>query len=55
MESGSSDPSKAAVARAMTMGRVRGALMAGLLVAPLLGLAQVTPAAAAEEPWIDTS
>jgi uncharacterized protein YkwD len=38
----------------MSMGRVRGALMAGLLVAPLLAVVQVTPAAATEDPWIDT-
>jgi uncharacterized protein YkwD len=29
--------------------------MAGLLIAPLLSFAQVTPAAATEGPWIDTS
>jgi len=40
----------------MQMGRVRGALMAGMMVAPLLAFAHAAPAAAdGGDPWIDTS
>ncbi|MDG2028361.1 MAG: hypothetical protein P8J50_14730 [Acidimicrobiales bacterium] len=39
----------------MGNGRVRGAVMAGAMIAPLLAFAQAIPAVAVEEPWIDTS
>lgn len=38
----------------MIQGRVRGAVLAGLLLAPLFAFARPTPAAAADGPWIDT-
>jgi hypothetical protein len=41
----------------MNLGRLRGALLAGLMLGPLLGVAQASPVGASpvEEPWIDTS
>lgn len=40
----------------MRTGRLRGALTIGLLLSPLLAVASVSPAAAADDgPWIDTS
>ena len=39
----------------MGNGRVRGAVMAGAMIPPLLAFAQASPAVTIEEPWIDTS
>lgn len=39
----------------MALGRLRGALMAGTLLAPVLALSAAAPAVGADDPWIDTS
>lgn len=39
----------------MGNGRVRGAMLAGAILAPLLAFTPTAPAAAVEGPWIDTS